>query len=76
MRHSHELRKFLTRQADSQDAPIDRGKLYLRVFRYAKVETVSDPYAFLHKTAIKRAKDHRRRRSAWFRRTVAKPPHR
>jgi DNA-directed RNA polymerase specialized sigma24 family protein len=37
------------------------------VFRYAKVETVSDPYAFLHKTAIKLAKDHRRRRSAWFR---------
>jgi hypothetical protein len=72
MRHSHELRRFLTRQADS---PIDRGR-FISEFRYAKVETVSDPYAFLHKTAIKRAKDHRRRRSAWFRRTIAKPPHR
>jgi hypothetical protein len=26
--------------------------------------------------AIKLAKNHRHRRSAWFRRTIAKPPHR
>jgi hypothetical protein len=77
MRHSHELRRFLARQTDSQDTPTDRGKLNLRVLCHAEGETIADPYAvLLHKTAVKLAKNHRRRRSAWFRRTIAKPAHR
>ena len=76
MRHSHETRRFLARQTDSQDTPTDQEP-YLRVLCHAEGETVADPYAvLLHKTAIKLAKNHRRRRSAWFRRTIAKPPHR
>jgi hypothetical protein len=73
MRHSHELRRFLARQTDSQDAPIDRGEFIFACFAMRKSKPFRSRYAFLHKTAIKLAKDHRRHRSAWLRRTIVKP---
>lgn len=62
LRHSHDLLRFLARRAGFQDAPDLLQEAYLRLLRHAERETIADPEAFLHATAINLVKDHLRRR--------------
>jgi DNA-directed RNA polymerase specialized sigma24 family protein len=61
-RSSRDLLRFLARGVGFQDAADLLQETYLRVLRHAERETISDPEALLHVTAINLAKDHLRRR--------------
>jgi RNA polymerase sigma-70 factor (ECF subfamily) len=61
-RSSGALLRFLTRRVGFQDAPDLLQETYLRLFRLAEHETIAEPEALLHATAINLVKDHLRRR--------------
>jgi RNA polymerase sigma-70 factor (ECF subfamily) len=61
LRSSRELLQVLTRRVGAQDAPDLVQETFFRFLRHAKSETIVEPHAFLHATAINLAKDHRRR---------------
>jgi RNA polymerase sigma factor (sigma-70 family) len=56
-----DLLRFLKRKVGSQDAPDLLQETYVRVRRYAASEAISNPEAFLFKTASNIAKNHRSR---------------
>lgn len=56
-----DLLRFLKRRVGSQDAPDLLQETYVRVRRYAASEAISNPEAFLFKTASNIAKNHRSR---------------
>lgn len=62
MRSSRDSLRFLARRVGFQDAPDLLQETYLRVFRHAELESIDDPEALLHATAINLVKDHLRRR--------------
>jgi DNA-directed RNA polymerase specialized sigma24 family protein len=57
-----DLLRYLARRVGSQDAQDLLQETYLRVRRYATSRVIADPEAFLFKTAVNIARNHRSRR--------------